>query len=208
MSVITKFKAWFSGGANEGGPSSTVHIIDLAGLAGSNGNRLSPRDRVQLLEKVAAFVEREQIEAHILIEGRPLREAPEEALFKTAHVVYAETAEGLQEQALNLARRNSGNSMVITQNRALEEAARASGAQTLRASSLRRGLDEATGRGGESGRGGGRGRRRSRTRRGGGSGGGNGGRNRGDNAPKAESKDAKPQKQPAKDGVSDLIDLV
>ncbi len=199
-------------------PSTGLHVIDLSsfGAGSRGGDRLSPRDRVNLLQKIASFVEREQLNACILIEGRPLREAPEGESFKTAKVVYAETGDEYVQQALKLAA--GGSALLITQNRELERQAQDRGIRTLRASSLRRAMDEngrgsGGGGGGNGGGGGGRsggnrsGRRRSRSRRGNAEG---GNRNTEQQAAKpTENAEPKNKKSgQAKDGVSDLIDLV
>jgi hypothetical protein len=206
MSIWSEIKSRLAGGEAEG-PSSTVHVIDVSGLAGSNGRgeRSSPRDRVQLLQKLAQFVEREQIKAYALVDGRPLREAPDGEVFQTMTVHYAETANELAERALGLAR---GDALIITQNRELESSAMARGIATMRSSSLRRALDESGG-GGRGDRdssrsGGNRNRRRPRQRRPG----GGEGRNRGEEGAAEAPAKGRAKEAPAKDGVSDLIDLV
>lgn len=217
MSFIEKIKEVFGGvgGEDPAGPSSVYHVIDLSGFAGGNGNRdrLSPRDRVGLLQRVASFVEKEQLQAHVIIEGRPLREAPEDSVFKTVQVSYVEQSEAIADKALALAGRER-SALIVTQNRELETQAQERGIPTLRASSFRRGMEDNAGRGGDGGRSaGGRGRRRTRSRRGGGGGGGNasngGNRTGNGQADKKANAETKPKEQPAaKDGVSDLIDLV
>lgn len=209
MSFINRLKELFISD-EVSGPSDICHVVDTSGLAGGRGDRLSPRDRLALLQKLAQFAEREQLQLVALLDGRPLREAPDGEEFNGVGVYYGEGAEGLAKRALEIARSKGRRALLVTQQRDLEDQARQAGIGTLRASSLRRALDENGGGGGrggrngsDGGRSGGRGRRRSRPRRP-----ANPDQNQersGSPAPKAESK---PQAKPNKDGVSDLIDLV
>lgn len=203
MSLLDRLREWVGGDGS--GPSPAYHIIDVAGLAG-NGGRTSPRERVALLQKLAQFVERENLEACALVEGRPLREAPEGKPFKSLVVYYGETAEQLFDRARELVRTHR-HAMLVTHRRDLEEWAQQNRVPTLRASSLRRALDENGGnRGGDGNRTGGgnrnRTRRPPRARRPAG-----GGRQQGEQQQAPKSKPAQPD-APKADGVSDLIDLV
>ncbi len=207
MSFLNRLKDLFASD-DVAVPSGVYHVVDTSGLAGGRGDRLSPRDRLALLQKLAQFAEREQLQMAALLDGRPLREAPDGGEFKGIDVHYAEGAEALAKRALEIARSKGRRTLLITQQRDLEEQARQTGIGTLRATSLRRALDENGGGGGrggrsgqEGGRSGGRNRRRSRSRRP-----ANAEQGRSENAPpKAESK---PAAKSNKDGVSDLIDLV
>lgn len=211
MSFWERIKEKLGGDGEQ--PSTAYHIVDVAGLTG-NGGRVSPRERVALLQKLAHFAEREQLRLCAVMEGRPLREAPDGEDFKSIQVYYAESMEQLSDRVRQLVRANSG-AMLVTHRRDLEEWAHQNGVATLRTSSLRRGLDEGTGGrsgGGDSGRSGGqRGRsrrpqRQRRTSSGGGSGGGD--RSSAKNQPNEPKPQAPPKDPPRQDGVSDLIDLV
>lgn len=202
MSFWVRLREAFSGGDDN--VTADWTIIDVAGLV-PNGGRASPRDRVALLHKLAQFAEREELRVCVLLEGRPLREAPDGDTFKSMPVYYAESAEQLCERAKQLVR-DHRSAILVTHRRELEEWAQQNRVPTLRTSSLRRGLDEQGGnRGGDGGRSrGGRGRKpASRQRRNSGEG---RSRQKGtDPQPKPQSP---PEKSPPKDGVSDLIDLV
>lgn len=193
-------------GGGDDSVSVAWYVIDTAGFFG-NGGRTSPRERVALLNKLAQFAEREKLQVCALLEGRPLREAPDGETFKNVTVHYAESGDQVSERVKQLAK-ELRSVMIVTQRRELEDWAREKGFATLRTSSLRRGFDENGGsRGGDSGRSrGGRGRRSSgRQRR---------SSDKGQNRQKNSDRESKPQKQntPDKkgsnDGVSDLIDLV
>lgn len=207
MSFWERLKDKLGGDSEE--LSTAYHIVDMAGL--SAGGRPSPRDRVILLQKLAQFAEREQLRMCVVMEGRALREAPDGEVFKSIHVYYAESSEQLSDRIQQLARSNS-KAMVVTHRRDLEAWANQNGVETLRTSSLRRGLDESSGggRGGDSGRANGqrgRNRRPQRTRRS--SSGGGGGGDRSQSPPKEPKPQPTQNKEPPRqDGVSDLIDLV
>ncbi len=188
--------------------SVAAYVIDMSGLVG-NGGRASPRERVALLHKLAAFAEREELQVHALMEGRALREAPDGESFKSITVHYAESAELVCERAKQLAK-DLRSVMIVTQQRELEEWARENRIATLRTSSLRRGLDENGGnRGGDSGRSrGGRGRRSSSRQRRGSEKGQGQGRQKNTERESKPKQPKPPEKQGSNDGVSDLIDLV
>ncbi len=207
MSFWRRVKEVVSGDAAQGeaaGASSALHVIDAAGLATGDGReRLSPRDQFALIKQVAAFTEREKIRCVVLVDGRPLREVPDGGTYKKVTVHYVEGEQGLIDRALSLA---SGDALLVTQNKKLEQQAQAAGIETLRSQTLRKAWDNGGGRADSDKRSGGRGgRRRGRGRRGG-------------HSRKPAAQDTKasntapastpPQKGKAGDGVSDLIDLV
>ncbi len=211
MSLLDTIKGFFSGASADGESASRMHIIDTIGLPANGGReRMSPRQQFAMVQSLAGFFGKEKIKACALVEGRPLREVADGAEYKGLCVYYVERADQLADRALVLARKYRG-ALLITQNRKLEDRAQAAGIQTLRASTLRKALDDNGSRpdSGRSGGGRGRGgRRSSHTRR-------EGGGNRAPRqrqSPKPEQAKEKPQEQaPAKkaqDGVSDLIDLV
>jgi hypothetical protein len=203
LSLLKKCWPVSHGGDTPAGASSQWHIIDPRGLAG-NGNgrgRPSPREQFLLLQKVAAFVEKEKLRACVVLEGRPLREAPDGKTFKTSKVVYAEQNSQFIAKVLQLAGSRRG-SIIVTNDRPLEQKARERGLATLRATTLRKVWDDAAG--GGDGRPANRSRRRQRPRKKPGQGPRGNGRER-DDGPQ------NPGEAPAGNGgggVSDLIDLV
>ncbi len=203
MSLLDSLKGLFSGSSADAGPTADLHIIDTERFSGRNGgrDRVSPREQVAMLQQLAAFAEKEKIRLCAILEGRPLREAPDRGEFKGVQVFYAERSEDVSRIALDLVGRNR-NALLITQNRDLERQAQAAGAQTLRSGTLRKALEDNGGRS-DDGRSGGRGgRRRGRGRRGGGR-----GQPQNQKPPQQKQQNEKPAKE-ARDGVSDLIDLV
>jgi len=204
MSLLDTIKGIFAGETAERGPSSRMHVIDTSGITANGGReRLSPRQQFAMVQDLAAFAQKEDIRACAILEGRPLREVADRSEYKGMQVFYAERAEQATEMAYAMARKHRG-ALLITQNRELESRATAAGIPLLRVSTLRKAIDD-NGSRSDSGRGRG-GRRSSRSRRGG------GGEERSQRPRRNQRKpEDKPKEQPAreaKDGVSDLIDLV
>lgn len=209
MSLLDTFKQLFSGGSAGTESPTRMHVVDTSGFAGNGGrDRLSPRQQFAMVQDLAAFAEKEKIRACAVLEGRPLREVADRSSVKGMQVFYAERSEDVAEMAYGMARK-SGGALLITQNRELESRAAAAGIQTLRASTLRKAVEDGGSRqdAGRSGNGRNRsGRRSSRSRRGG---------DRGQRPQQGQNPAAqqeRPREQPAKEqkdgGVSDLIDLV
>lgn len=216
MGILNALKGFSAGLASDDeatGPSKALHIVDMRKMAAGNGGRerLSPRDRFVLLQKVAGFFEREKLRACVVLEGRPLREAPEGSTYKTVQVHYGESDQQVSDQVLELGRKSRGGCTIITQKRELESEALKQGWHTLRISTLRKAIEDGGGRSG-----GGRGRRRQgpRSQKSSGPQGGRGGRGRrGNRKPESESPNTEKSADqggasPDADGVSDLIDLV
>ena len=203
LSLLKKCWPVSHGGDTPAGASSQWHIIDPRGWAGNGDGRgrPSPREQFLLLQKVAAFVEKEKLRAYVILEGRPLREAPDGKTFKTSKVVYAEQNSQFIAKALQLAGSHSG-SLLVTNDRSLEQKARERGLATLRTATLRKAWDDAAGGGGD-GRSANRSRRRQRPRKKPGQG------PRGKDRERGETPQ-NPGEAPAGNGggVSDLIDLV
>ncbi len=208
MSLLDTIKGFFGGETAEHGPSSRMHVIDTSGITVNGGReRLSPRQQFAMVQDLAAFAQKENIRACAILEGRPLREVADRSEYKGMQVFYAERDEQATEMAYDMARKHRG-ALLITQNRELESRATAAGIPLLRISTLRKAIDD-NGARSDSSRGGGRGRggrRSSRSRRGG------GGEERSQRPRRNQrNPEDKPKEQPAreaKDGVSDLIDLV
>ena len=150
-------------------------VVDGEKLLEGRGG--GPVERVQTLQRLAQFVEREQVKLQVVFAGRPLREVANGGAFGTIKVYFSEQASGISEQIQTLARDAGRGVLVVTSDKNLEETMQAEGHSTMRVSTLRKALDP--NQGGEHGGGGGRrdhGRRRDRgprrDRRGGPGGGG------------------------------------
>lgn len=203
MSFVRSIMGFFGGAANgaaSDAPTKLALVVDMNGFFSGNGQRErpSPRDQFALLQQVAKFAEKEALSVSVVIDGRPLREAPDGKHFKSVAVYYVEQSGQIGERVLALAGRGRG-AVVITQNREIERQARERGVSTLRNATFRKGMEETESSAG-SGRSGGRGRRRQRPRRNAGS--------RSDERNTAPKNEQRSQKEAPKDGVSDLIDLV
>ncbi len=149
-----------------------VYLVDASGLAenrlrGGNG-QLSPRDNFFILRNLAQFAEREGIKILAVLMGRPLREADEGEQYKGVRVYYAERSEDRAKKLLQLIRKHicSWDVVLISSDVQLERQAAALKAACLRASTLRKAMEERDERGERTGdrprggRGGRRGERR------------------------------------------------
>ncbi|MBP7830008.1 MAG: hypothetical protein KA248_08840 [Kiritimatiellae bacterium] len=214
MSLLDGLKRLF--GAKSG--AGRVYILDAGSLHGSArpGDRLSPRDQVQVLQQLSRFVEREKIQAQAVFEGRPLREVAEGENFGPVQVFFVENGAALPDRILDLFRRaGAGRSVVVSAHPEVEKRVSEQGGSLIRPGTFRRAFDNGGGGGRPEGGGGGgdhrmNSRRRRRPRGGGGGGGGRGrpeggGNGGGEAAPPAQSGGAPAQ---PKDSVRDLIDLV
>ncbi len=218
MSILDKIRGFFGGSRR----SKRLYVVDAARLfGGGGGDRLSPRDQVQVLHQLARFAQKEEIAIQAVFEGRPLREVADGGEFNGVTVYFADQASGLADVFVDRVRSGlrRGGVVAITANRQLEESATGLGAVTMRPSTLRKAM-EGSGGGGD---GGGRDRsgpprQRSRRR---GRGGGGGGR-----PPQQQQQQQQPQQgqqqqppasqpessarpaDPSRDAVRDMIDLV
>ena len=206
-----------------GGASSrvcSVMIVDGERLL-DGGDRSGPVERVQLLQKLGKFASREQLTVKVVLGGRPLREVDHQGEYAGVQVFYAENAKASDDQLATLARRFGRKSVVVTGSPALEAQLASGSASLMRATTLRRGLELASGDGGggrshgASGGGGGASRpprnrrRRSGGRRNGSPDQGRRGENR-DNRPAENSESGATGGSPsnADSAVKNLIDLV
>jgi hypothetical protein len=206
MSILGSLKQLVGGGvAEESFPSSRLHVIDATRFNGGR-ERPSPRDQLALLNQLAAFAGREQVQMVVILAGRPLREVGDGEEYKGLQVWFAEAPDQLAGVVLKQARRGS-QALVVTQDREVESEVQAAGLETMRVTTFRKALDE-----GGSGSGSRGGRRRTRSRRvgSGRSGGGRNGESRGESRGESGNQEQKatPPKPEGKGGVSDLIDLV
>ena len=139
--------------------SNLVYIVDADTVYEGRGNP-GPAERAGLLNRLAAFGQREKIQLRVVMGGRPLREAAHGDELNGVHVYYAEQGGGMAEQVGQLAQR-AGRCIVITSDKAVEAKVAGTGAQLMKGSTLRKAL-EGEGSGGGDEQGGGRGDRRDR----------------------------------------------
>jgi|GEM_PF-2817044 hypothetical protein len=215
MSLMEKVKGFFTGDADTSEPvSKNLYVIDTVQLSDSNGGqRPSPRDQFQMLQKLARFAEREKLSVCAILEGRPLREAADREDFNGVFVVYAEHADQFADITMQQLKKSGRPATLVTADRKLEALAAEQGFETLRMSTLRKAMDDrdqgSRGANG-SGRGGDRGRRKRRprpTRKPNNTPNADGNKETSEPTPNSQTK-PQPQKQPSRDDVSDLIDLV
>lgn len=200
--MIGKILSIFSGGG-----SGSVLVVDGDRLL-DGGDRAGPVERVQLLQKLSRFAEREGLSVRTVLGGRPLREVDHGGEYQGVQVFFADSPKSTEEQLTSLVRRAGRSAVLVSASPGLEAQLMAGGASALRISTFKRGLDLAAGDGGGRGgssqggggpRGGQRNRRR-RSRRSGGR------RNGGEGAP---AQDASAAPSGGNDSsVKNLIDLV
>jgi hypothetical protein len=208
MSFFDTIKAWLAPSA--GRRVKRLYLVDAGRLmgAGSTGDRLSPREQVQILQQLSRFAEKEGICVQAFFEGRALREVASGEDFGKVTVFFAEKAEALPGLILQCLRSGlrRGEVMVVTSNASLEKDVVNSGGTTMRPSTFRKAIENGQGGGerGDRGDRGGRGPRRRPQGRG----------------PRPQQQPSQPSDQPseappgappsssASDSVRDLIDLV
>ena len=230
MSLFKAVKSVFSGGRSPagggGGGEDRLYVVD--GERMLEGREVGPGDRFQLLQRLGRFVEREKVRMQVVFSGRPLREVEHGGEFMGIKVFYVEQGQDFSAQFLDTVRDavRRGKTAGLTNDVELEKKIADLGAVTIRASTLRKGLEGGGGegggdrggdrgeRGGEGGgRGGDRGPRRRRGPRGGGRGGfgrpqqqgGNGGGGEGQADQAGGSGDTS---SGSSNSVKNLIDLV
>ena len=202
------------GGKSAGGSTAKSCVIDGERLMDGRGG--GPVERVQVLQRLAQFSEREQLKCQVVFAGRPLREVAHGGDFGPLKVYFAEQASGISEQVESLARSGAGRqSVVVTSDKELEDRLVGRGAQVMRTSTLRKAMDPSNLGGGE---GGSMGRRDHGGRRGGRDRGGRDRRDRRDGPPSQQQQDQRPRRDESSQSdqtnsgsepsVKNLIDLV
>ena len=200
MSLIQKISGIFGGDSAAGGHGNAVLIVDGTGLFdGKKGEKLSPRQQIDILQSMSRVNKNEEIEVEVVFEGKPLRKVEHGGNFDDVTVFFSEDGSKVSDFIARQARNHGGSKpvTVVTGDTSLEEAIVKSGQTTLRPQTFRKAFG--SGRGEQ--RGGSRPPRKRRRPEGKGEGKSN------------ERRDRKssPKPQEAKksgDSVSDLIDLV
>ncbi len=148
MSMFNKLRAWWTFKHNSGHRGQRRYLLDAAGLLATRkgGGRISPSDQAQLLQRLARFVKKEQIELAVVFEGKPLREV-KNGRFENLRVHFAPQGARVGELILREAKRGMQDSAVtvITADRDTEKRAGELGAATMRTATLKKGLDSVSG---------------------------------------------------------------
>ncbi len=164
MSLLSKLASSLGGGASSNG--GRLLVIDGEKML-SGGDRTTPVDRVQLVQKLGKFAERENLEVHTVFGGRPLREAAHGDEYYGVTVYYAEGGREAQQEELRKAAKKAGRKAVVfTQDADLEQDLGNAGFTVMRAQTLQKSLELSNGDGSSGRQGGPGGGRRSRSRRG------------------------------------------
>lgn len=142
MSLLGKIAALFSGGS-----ARKVCVVDGDRLVG--GDRVGPGERFQVLNKLARFATREEMQVKVVFGGRPLREADEGSDYNGVQVYYAETPEDVRKKITRTISAIGRSSVVLIVGDAeLEQEQTSNGFSTMRTSTLRKAMDPANEGGG------------------------------------------------------------
>lgn len=168
-----------------------LYVVEGDRVADSRGgDRMGPVERVQVLQRLSQFSEREQVKIDVVLGGRALREVAYGEKFGPLTVYYAEQQSALVDQISKLFEDGGGKGsvVVIASDRQVEERIANLGGRMLRVSSLKKALEGGSG-GGEQG--GGRDNGGNRQQRNG------GGRPRrgGERGDRGDRRDRRPQSQ-------------
>ena len=144
MSLLRRF---FGSRSSSHSDSTQVCIVDANGFIEKRYREAngcpSPRDNFYVLKNLAFFAQREEVEAIAVFIGRPLREAGNGDSFKGVTVYYAEDDKMLARKIRELAHsgRAKKNALVITDDRQIEQEAAKSGAQCMRLTTFKKGME-------------------------------------------------------------------
>jgi hypothetical protein len=133
-------------------PESTLDPLDAytvvvdgmelsVGLTGSERDSLSPRDQIEILQKLVKIQQAEEWEMWVLFNGEPLRQVEHGGDFFGIRVFFSPTPPQRIPTLLECVRvlaKQKKHSLLITNDPLLESRARALGAHTLRAESLKK----------------------------------------------------------------------
>ena len=76
MSLIQKISGIFGGSPAAGGHGNAVLIVDGTGLFdGKKGEKLSPRQQIDILQSMSRVNKNEEIEVEVVFEGKPLTQS-------------------------------------------------------------------------------------------------------------------------------------
>lgn len=205
-------------------PGDRTVLIDAAGLLHLHqGQKVTPKVQIDLLQRLSRTSQAEQIPLHVFFEGKPLNKVGDGEKFDELTVYFVDTAADLPERIGSVARqeRKCSAVTVVSDTEAVQAQADA-GIQVMRTSTFRKMLEGGGGRSRRRNSGGeGSGNRPRRGGRGRGRAGKDGGTNEGGDQNEDASASRKPRRPRKKEGnepqhpghsdahdVSDLIDLV
>ena len=117
MSFIGKILAFIGGGSAH---ANRLYIVEGGRLAeGRGGEKLSPRDQVQLLHQIARFAKQEEVKVQVVFEGHDLREVANGGEFNGVTVFFTDKAAAVADLMIKLARAGGRSCVVITADRAV-----------------------------------------------------------------------------------------
>ncbi|MEI6971820.1 MAG: NYN domain-containing protein [bacterium] len=128
--------------------NESVVVVDVESLISppNHGRQSSTQEKLSMLNRLAAFVEREKVPLTALFCGTPLRTAPEGESFRGVTVCYASRKDEAPVVVLRiLSKRGRGrHSVVVTADAKVERAAVGSGSKVMHAATFRKALETAT----------------------------------------------------------------
>ena len=123
--------------------SKTILVVDAVSLnesAGSKGNKVPPRNQLQMLRRLARFSQREKMELVAVLSGTPLNKAPGGKKFENIMVLYSASAEA-HAKFLAKTVSSKGSGAVLISGNAAAEKLLATGTKSLRVSTFRKAFD-------------------------------------------------------------------
>ncbi len=149
--------------------SEKLYIVDASYVGdGKRGGRLSPRDQIDILKRLARFSEQESIQMIAVFEGNPLRVVDEKdgGDFSGVRVYFTMKKYDRRELIFKHAKKSirKADVMVITPDEELERRIADAGGKTMRASTFKKALEHVKVAGGGD-RGGGKRNSRRRSRK-------------------------------------------
>jgi hypothetical protein len=187
-----------------------VLVVDCVALIEASGNRgkVSPRNQLQILRRLATFTKREKLEVVAVMGGSPLNKAPTGKKFEGMLVRYSPSSEGHAKFLVKTARAKGSRAILVSASAETEKLAGKSVAK-MRISTFRKSFETTADMGDhERGASGGRGNRPPRRR---GPRPDNEPQNRSERSerPDRQNRSERPERELSEaDAINELIDLV
>ncbi|AKJ63800.1 NYN domain-containing protein [Kiritimatiella glycovorans] len=123
------------------GPRRVVVDGDAMLKASGCRGKAAPRDQIRVLRQLGRFAQKEKIDMIVVLTGKPLRKAPDDASFEGIHVRYAETSTRAQKKIWNLFRRRRKKTTVVTDDSEMEQRIMEAGGAALRAGTFNKAVN-------------------------------------------------------------------
>ncbi len=140
MGLLDAIAGWFSSDS-EPGPQL---IVDGRAMLGTRaGQRLAPREMIDLLYRVGRFAEQEKLRSAVVFDGEPLHKAGDGDQFHGVTVYYATRPEQRVERLIELAcaAARKGTPTLVSDDPEVERRAAEAGIGMLRCATLRKAME-------------------------------------------------------------------